>query len=234
MPGFDLARFSRLRLYALALGHTHAVYRAATGPSDAVVAMSERVAEFREMLHADAMALAKRGLLEEASVAKLKSGLGYKNLAFDVVSLVSLFRDRWAGISSKTAVQVAELDEAARLAQKLITGVGLREQAPAAVGAAALARQKAFTLFVKAYDDARRAVTFLRWHQDDVDSIAPSLYAGRGGRGKQELPEAPSPAPSPSQSTSPSPSQSPSTSPSPATPPVATVGLPGSSPFARG
>lgn len=34
----------------------------------------------------------------------------------------------------------------------------------------------------RAYDDARRAVTYLRWHEDDADEIAPSLYAGRGGR----------------------------------------------------
>jgi len=38
---------------------------------------------------------------------------------------------------------------------------------------------------MRAYDEARRAVVFLRWHQDDADTITPSLYAGRGkGKGK--------------------------------------------------
>ena len=45
----------------------------------------------RDMLHADATALAKRGLLEEASVAKLRSGLGYKNLAFDALGFSPVF-----------------------------------------------------------------------------------------------------------------------------------------------
>jgi hypothetical protein len=43
-------------------------------------------------------------------------------------------------------------------------------------------RQKAFTLFVRAYDEARRAVQYLRAKAGDADSIAPSLYQGRAGR----------------------------------------------------
>jgi hypothetical protein len=38
---------------------------------------------------------------------------------------------------------------------------------------------------VSAYDHARRAVTFLRWNEEDVDEIAPSLYAGRTTAGKK-------------------------------------------------
>ncbi len=45
-------------------------------------------------------------------------------------------------------------------------------------------RARAFTLFSRAYDQVRRAVNVLRWDEGDADSIAPSLYAGRGGRGK--------------------------------------------------
>jgi hypothetical protein len=193
LSGFDIARISRLRTYAWALGHAHAMHRAAIAPPDSVAELAERAADLREILHADATALAKRGHLEEASVAKLKSGLGYKNLAIDLVGLVGLFRDHWDGISSKTAVEPAELEEAGQLAQRLITTVGLREQAPAVIEAASLTRQKAFTLLAKAYDDARRAVTFLRWHEGDVDSIAPSLYAGRGGRKKAATLATPAP-----------------------------------------
>jgi len=32
---------------------------------------------------------------------------------------------------------------------------------------------------VNAYDHVRRIISFLRWNEDDVDQIAPSLYAGR-------------------------------------------------------
>lgn len=47
---------------------------------------------------------------------------------------------------------------------------------------AALQRSKAFTLFLSAYEEARHAVSYLRRHGGDASAIAPSLYAGRGGR----------------------------------------------------
>ncbi|WP_438004954.1 hypothetical protein [Sorangium sp. So ce321] len=33
-----------------------------------------------------------------------------------------------------------------------------------------------------AYDQTRRAVSYLRWNEGDAETIAPSLYKGRGGR----------------------------------------------------
>src|SRR5512132_3793744 len=46
---------------------------------------------------------------------------------------------------------------------------------------AAFRKARAFTLFVTADDQGRRAVTYLRWNEGDADSLAPSLYKGRGG-----------------------------------------------------
>jgi hypothetical protein len=43
-------------------------------------------------------------------------------------------------------------------------------------------------LFLKAYDETRRAVKFLRWRERDAETIVPSLYRGRGGRGKKGRP----------------------------------------------
>ncbi|MFS8069892.1 MAG: hypothetical protein ACMG6S_26300, partial [Byssovorax sp.] len=40
---------------------------------------------------------------------------------------------------------------------------------------------RAFTLFTNAYDQVRRGVMYLRWDEGDADSLAPSLYKGRGG-----------------------------------------------------
>ena len=106
----------------------------------------------------------------------------------------------------------------------MLTAVGLREQGPAIIAASSENRQKAFTLFVKAYDHARRAVSFLRWNEDDVDTIAPSLYAGRGtGHRKNVPPPAPTPpAPAPTAATTPANVSR-----------VEAPGLPGSEPFAR-
>ena len=42
------------------------------------------------------------------------------------------------------------------------------------------ARQQAYTLFIRAYNDARRAVSYLRAANDDVEDYAPTLFASKG------------------------------------------------------
>ena len=230
LRGFDLARFDRLRDYTLAVGHAHAMYRAATDPSNALTELAEEVMQLRDVLQADATALAKRRLLDESQTSKLRGGSSYKGAAFEVVGLVGLFREHWEKIQGRSALQTEELVRAGRLAQELVTAVGLREQSPAVVGAAAALRQRAYTLFFRAYDDVRRAVSYLRWHQDDGDKIAPSLFAGRGGRG---IPE--EVRPGETAASSPPPANVPSqVVPAANAPPLAAAaGLPGSSPFVR-
>jgi len=232
----DLAKFDKIRDYALALAHTHSAYRAALGPADPIGKMSEEITDIREQLFADAQALGRRGLLELGRVEKLRSGMGYKNVAFDVVGLVQLFRERATEPAGKTAVTAPELDHAAQLAQQLVTAVGVKEQSSAGLSAAALLRQQAFTLFTQAYDEARRAIGYLRWHAGDADTIAPSLWAGRGG---SKPADRPAPAPGPTPSPSPAPHPTDATQPHAGTAanmaPAATpgVGFPGSAPFSH-
>jgi hypothetical protein len=195
--------------------------------------MAEELATLRDMLFADATALAKRGVFDEARIGKLRSGPGYKSLAFDVVGLVQVFRERWADIASRTATQTSELEHAGQLAQQLVTAVGLKEQQPVTATSASLLRQQAFTLLVRAYDEVRRAVSFLRWHEEDLESIAPSLWAGRGGR---TAPEVPAPAPTPAGPTgNGNPVQTAPSAPAPLAPtgPTPGVGMPGAPAFTR-
>jgi hypothetical protein len=39
-----------------------------------------------------------------------------------------------------------------------------------------------FALLVHAHGQTRRAVAYLRWNEGDTDTIAPSLFKGRGDR----------------------------------------------------
>jgi hypothetical protein len=147
------------------------------------------------LLLSDATALAKRGVLDAQKLRELKGGPGYKNIAFDLLTLVAMFRDKWSVLEGKTLIQPKELKDAQMLADRLISAVGEREQTPAQA-IEAERRQRAFSLFVKAYDQARRAISYLRWEQGDVDSIAPSLYSGRGNvKRRAEVIEAPAPVP---------------------------------------
>ncbi len=91
---------------------------------------------------------------------------------------------------------------------------------------ATLRRQRAFSLFVRAYAEVRRGVTYLRHHQDDVDDIMPSLYAGRTNRRKNES----APAAAAGTPAAPVPPAGPVMAPAPAVP-AAAAGLPGSNPF---
>lgn len=184
LPSFDLERFDKLRDYTLALAHTQAMYRSSHAPNDPLPGMSERLAEVRDVLLADATALAKRKLLDEARIPTMRTGIGYKNIAFDVTGLVELYLARWESIKDRTSVRQEELAEADRLARQVVNAVGLKEQGPAVQSAAAVLRQQAYTLVAKTYEDARRAITFLRYDEGDAEEIAPSLFAGRGGRGR--------------------------------------------------
>jgi hypothetical protein len=102
LKGADIAKFDKIRDYAFALGHAHSEYRAALGPADPIGTLAEEVTEAREQLFADAQGLGRRGLLEASRVEKLRSGVGYKNVAFDVLGLVGLFRERAQDLAGKT------------------------------------------------------------------------------------------------------------------------------------
>ncbi len=182
LPGFDLANFDSLRDYALALGHTHAALHVATGASGGLSKLADDLAEVRDILHADAAALIRRKILDEAGFTNLHRGNGYKDMAFEVVGLVGLLRQGWEAINGRSALELEELEHAARLAQDLVTAVGMQERVPAAVRAAAALRLRAYTLLMAAYDDVRRAVSYLRRPHRDADVIAPSLFAGHGPR----------------------------------------------------
>jgi hypothetical protein len=49
-------------------------------------------------------------------------------------------------------------------------------------------RLRAYTTLLMAYDDARRAIQYLRSAMDDADDIAPGLHPGRPGR-RSSVPE---------------------------------------------
>lgn len=140
----------------------------------------------RELSLADAAALVLRGLFDKARIAEIRLGNGYRDTAFDLVALVSLYRSRWSEIEGKTGISLAELEQAEIVADRLITAVGEREQAPIKRGVAIDERMRAFTLCLEAYNHTRHAIAYLRFRHDDANVIAPSLYAGRGGRPRAE------------------------------------------------
>jgi hypothetical protein len=238
IPTFDITRFDKLESYTLALGHAHTLYLTASAPAESIDELVTAATQKRELLLSDATALSQRGLLNGQRLAELKGPVGYRNLAFDLFMLAAVLRENLAAITGKTALQPSELDEAETLADRLITAVGVREQAPIVLADTTDIRLRAFALFLGTYDHARRAVSYLRWTHSDLDEIAPSLYSGRGNgntRRKAEPTPPPAPASAPT-SADPSAPKSASNTPTPANGHEAhdaNVGFPDSQPFAN-
>jgi hypothetical protein len=179
LPKFDLAHFDQLEQYALAAGHSHTRFLTASAPPQALADLNTQALALRDILYKDAVALAARGLIPGDKIGDFKSNVGYKNLTYDLLGLADILRTNWARIAAGTSVRVTDLDRAEALGGQLVSVVSARDQAPVVAADAALQRQRNFTLFANGYDQVRRAISYLRWNEDDLESVAPSLYGGR-------------------------------------------------------
>ncbi|MBL9026897.1 MAG: hypothetical protein JNL21_32175 [Myxococcales bacterium] len=230
LPKVDPNLFEKTEQYAYALRHADTLHTAASTPSEPIAEIAAQLKDIHGRLEADARALAQRKLIDPDRLAFLTGVRAFQSMTSDVFLLVELFRKNWSTIAGKTAVTADELDTAERLAERLDNAVGVREQGPAGVPEAAENRRKAFHLFMKAYDETRRVVGFLRWHEKDADTIAPSLFAARMRKSGSEIVTEPVPAPVPV----PAPTNGAAPQPAPAvTEPNAAPGMPGNPPFIR-
>lgn len=144
----------------------------------------------------DGEALARRGYLDQALLEEIRAGQGHLDLANDLVALSALFADSWDGIRDRTVATEAEIDRAAELGPLILAALGVREHGPAPGPTdAADRRARAFTLFVRAYDQARRAVTYL--------SVLPASLWFSPARSPSWLPSVDHPSASPSSRLSP-------------------------------
>lgn len=184
IPQIDQHLIDGLEDYAHAAQEADARYVTATLPREDIAALNDEAAKLREILRADTVALAKRGLVDPAALAVFKGQTGYRNVARDLIEYAVLLGNNWDKIHGNSAIRESELQYVKELGERLSRAAGEREQAPVVVAETADIRQRALTLLLLAYDETRRAIQFLRFHDDDAESITPSLYAGRGGRGK--------------------------------------------------
>jgi hypothetical protein len=146
--------------------------------------LSEPYAQVRaahQLLLVDADALALRGHIDPKRLEPARNVQGYLTTVDSVERLVSLLRDDWDRLAPHTPLTAAELDRAVVLAKSLSAAVAARDngvyRAPALE-----TRIRALSKLTRLYDALRRMMTYLRWEQDDIDQLVPSLYASRGRR----------------------------------------------------
>jgi hypothetical protein len=183
LPEHPIHTLDKLETYALAAYHAHILALPPETSESRVAPLLEEATPLRENLLADAEALARRGLLDADAVAAIRAGQGNVDKANDLVALAALFGASWSEIENKTAATLAEVQRAGELGPQLLAALGAREHGAALEPAvAADQRRRAFTLFFRAYDETRRAVAYLRWHEGDADLIAPSIHKARAAR----------------------------------------------------
>ena len=185
---FDITLIDKLETYCLVAFQADVLYRITTrGPEDLKALVAEALT-LRAVLLSDVSALAYRGLLNKESISRLRGVNGYRNVASDLMALSALLRSRWEIVAPKSAVQEAEIERAEVLGERIIKGIGLRRSDRKSMTSFALERRQIFTLFVRAYEHVRRAVSYVRWYSNDLDEIAPSVYSGRSKRKRKAEP----------------------------------------------
>ena len=188
LPNLETAQLAKFSDYVLALFSAQSRYTFAITPPEQLPELLEQATLRRDVLIAEAKALVARGALNGALLNELTGTHGYKNVAFDLSGLSQVFKAAWPSIQGKTGLQRSEIDETDKLALRLTAAVAHRECSPEAVAAATDIRQRMFTLVSDTYNQFRRAIGFLRWDHGDIDSIVPSLYAGRGNSNAKPKP----------------------------------------------
>lgn len=181
----DLNLIDRVGLYAHAAGYAHALYVISIQPPAELQAVYESALLARAQLRSDAGNLALFGVINGEVLENLKGDTGHRNVGYDLLSLVAVHREAKSRSEGRTAVPAQLLEEYELLASRLLDMVAKRETQLKEQTDVVSQRRRSATLLANAYDEARRAVTFLRWKQDDVERLTPSLYATKGaGRPK--------------------------------------------------
>ena len=165
---------------AQALLRAHAAHTAVADQD--LEPMARELAEVRSRLLLAASALVERGVVRGGSLDGLVGGQSYEGRVVDTMALVQWFRMNAAAIGSATKVSETELTAAQAMAEAFGKAFAERDQARAGTTPSARDRARAYTLFFRAYDRVRQMLLYLRWHQGDVDRIAPSIFAGRARR----------------------------------------------------
>lgn len=199
LPKHPLHYLENLESYLLAAAYSDKLVSLTANSevgSDQFNKMIEDARQLRKLLLASAEPLALKGLVEETKVRAIRSGAGHEDLATDLIELAALYHEAWPRIKNKTAVESEEVEQSRKLGIELTDLLILRKSDSAKFSPEECLEQRdrAYTLLLRAYDETARAVSYLRWHEKDADTFAPTLIKSKRGRSaKGETTAAPPP-----------------------------------------
>lgn len=192
LHAFDVRPVRMLGTYALALLHVNDLASEGDSELPPLPVLVAEATRLREGLLRTAELLAHYGIVSAERVAVIRSGTGYADLAKSLLALGRLFVDLWPRVRDKVIATREEVDRAIVLSAQLQRTLAFQKAKRNPLNRHTSHRHlrvQAFTLFYRAYEEARRGVMFLRWYEGDAHAIVPSLYPRRPRRLRNERSE---------------------------------------------
>ncbi len=193
LPGVSPAAVDQLESRTRAMVHAHTQWTFASAPTFPIAELVEAALPRRDKLIAAAQYLAAYGQVDAGKLGELGKSTSHRNLAMDLLGLAVLLRPVIAKFEGKTLVTTEQLDEAEGLGEQIMAALGERQQTSVTATEAAQMRDRAFTLFINAYDQVQRGISYVRWSTGDADTLTPSLYGGKGRRKAEKGPDSTAP-----------------------------------------
>ena len=180
LPEFDLAAFDALEDLCHAGEAVQVAWQAYGREEDEVPALIAEAEPMRAELLSECAPLARRGAISRDQFEALSLGNGHRDTALFLLTAVKMVERAWEQIGGRTGITPELLERAEAQGTKILAALVKREERDVTLAQRALERQQMFTLLVASYAEARRAVEYVRFHEGDADTFAPSLYAKRG------------------------------------------------------
>jgi hypothetical protein len=179
--------FDKITVYARAAVYSIKLERS-NGP-DKDTAHAADVAEMEALyqrLYRTAEYLVGMGDMDARILTAARTGTSVSARAVDLGTLSLELREFSKKHENTTRSSTAEIARAATLSQQVLDSLVRRATAESATNQFTTERQRAAMLFVRAWEEIRRGVHWVRWHEGDAAEIAPSFYAGTDRRPRKD------------------------------------------------
>lgn len=174
----DVARIDKISLYSKALMHVNSLILSRSTRVNALKGYADEGNKLRANLLSYAETLVQVGRFDADTIARIKDGVGYKELASDLSTLSQMFLAQPETLQSGIPVSVDNVRRAFELTQLISVALGERDDVDGSQQLLLDQRKRLSMLLQRAMAELRRAVTFLRWYENDAAEWVPSIFVG--------------------------------------------------------
>ncbi len=177
--GAAIKALDTLEDYAMASFFAH-LQVVPDGTSDDVKRLLEQGRPIRAKLLKVAESLVSFDIFAEKTVSAIRKGSGHLDAAKDLVALGALFNSNWEIVKNKVPFELDLVEQASTIGPQLLRAIGAKGVGEVRKDPSydwLSLRKRAFRLLVNAYEELRRATSYVRWYDGDAKDFTPSLHA---------------------------------------------------------